>query len=93
MLPDAPPPDSSIIDTLLYQLVSHAFAPETATEMPPELVEPEIEASQDIEVTEVSPCIETLVVGPDPQIVLSVRGGDALAIEAQQVGEAQAFWR
>jgi len=91
MLPDPPPPDPSIIDARLYLLAADAFAIGTATEMPTTVIEPEVAAHTDVSVTRASSCIELHVVGSDPQVVLRVRGGDALAIEAQQFGEAQAF--
>ena len=91
LLPDAPPPHPSIVDAQLYALVAEAFATTTAEEMPPTLMEPMVATSTDVTVSVSSPCIELRVVGPEPQVVLRVPGGSALAVEREQFGEVQAY--
>ena len=91
LLPDAPLPHPSIVDAQLYQLVTNAFATTTTEEMPPSVMEAEVATSTDVTVTVAAQCIELSVVGPEPQVVLRVPGGSALAIEREQFGEALVY--
>jgi hypothetical protein len=91
LLPDAPPPHPSMVDAQLYALVADDFAVTTAQQMPASVIEPTMATSADVAVSVVSRCIELRAAGADPQVVLRVAGGSALAIEREQFGEAQAY--
>jgi hypothetical protein len=91
ILPDAPPPDPALLDAQLYLLVGAAFHITAADKLPASVATPAVESTVDVETSESDGCVEARVAGPEPQIVMRVAGGTALAIETEQVGQGRAY--